>query len=130
MLHLTGLLPVLPLVGASEQEPLQEVAVLVYVLDGERMVRAWPFEQLLEVVRGTLNGLPTPFAVGGGHERALAPLPVLLLARTVGGTLADIFVPLRPAFEVVKNFLDDLFTRGVASGNVEELLGRSQALTS
>jgi len=28
-LHLAGLLPVLPLVGASRQEPLQEVAVLV-----------------------------------------------------------------------------------------------------
>ena len=43
-----------PLIGASGQETLQEVAVLVLVLDGERMVRVWPFEQLLEVDRGTL----------------------------------------------------------------------------
>ena len=32
------------------------------------MVQAWPFEQLLEVVRGTLGGLLTPFAVGSGRR--------------------------------------------------------------
>ena len=40
VLHLAGLLPMLPLVGDSEQEPLQEDAVFVQVLDGESMVRA------------------------------------------------------------------------------------------
>ena len=29
------------------------------MLDGESMVRVWPFEQLLKVVRGTLGGLLT-----------------------------------------------------------------------
>ena len=54
------------------------------------MVRAWSFEQLLKVVRGTLNGLSTPLAVGGGHERALTPLLVLLLAGMVEGAFAGI----------------------------------------
>ena len=67
------------------------------------MVRALPFEQPLEVVRGTLGWLPTPFAVGSGHERALAPLPVFLLAATIGGAFAGVFVPLRLAFEAVED---------------------------
>ena len=49
------------------------------MLDRESMVWAWPFERLLEVVRGTLGRLPTPFAFGSGHERALTPLLILLL---------------------------------------------------
>ena len=57
----------LPLVRASGQEPLQKNVVLVQVLDGESMVRAWPFKQLLEVVRGVLRGLLAPCAVGVGH---------------------------------------------------------------
>ena len=72
------------------------------------MVRAWLFEQLLEVVWGTLGGLPTPLAVGGGHERALAPLLVLLLVGTVGGAFAGVLIPLCLAFEVVKNRRDRL----------------------
>ena len=61
------------------------------------------FEQLLEVVRGTLSGLPTPFAINGGHERALAPLLVLLFIGMVGGTFTGILIPLCLAFEAVKN---------------------------
>ena len=94
------------------------------------MVRAWLFEQLLEVVRGTLSRLPTPLAVDGGHERALAPLLVLLLAGTIGGAFTGILVPLCLAFEVVKNCFDSLFARGIAGGDVEELLGGSWALMS
>ena len=30
------------------------------MFDGEGIVRAWPFEQLFEVVWGALGGLPTP----------------------------------------------------------------------
>ena len=93
------------------------------------MVRAWPFEQLLEVDQGTLGGLPTPFAVGGSHERALTPLPVLL-AGTVGGVLAGVFILLRLAFEAVEDRSDRLLARGMAGGDVEELLGGSRALTS
>ena len=63
-----GVLPVLPYVGAPRQEPLHEVIVLVQMLDGEGMVRAWPLEQLLEVVRSALRGLLTTPVVGGGHE--------------------------------------------------------------
>ena len=63
------------------------------MLDGERMVLAWPFEQLLEVVWGTLGGLLTPLMVGSGHERALAPLLVLLVG-AVGGAFTSVVVPL------------------------------------
>ena len=78
------------------------------MLDGESMVQARPFKQLLEVVRGTLGGLPTPLAVGGGHEQALALLLVLLLARMVGDAFAGVLVPLRLAFDAVENRPDRL----------------------
>ena len=67
------------------------------------MVRAWPFEQLLKVVRGTLGELPTPLAVDSGHERALALLLVLLLIGAVGSAFAGVLVPLCLAFEAVEN---------------------------
>ena len=66
------------------------------------MVRASPFEQLLEVDWGTLDGLLTPIAVGSGHERALMPLLVLLLVGVVGGAFVDVLVPLCLAFEAVE----------------------------
>ena len=47
-----------------------------------------------------------PPAVGGGHERALAPLLVLLFDRTVGGPLPSILVLLRLAFEEVEDRFD------------------------
>ena len=72
------------------------------------MVRAWPFEQLLEVVWGTLHGLLAPLVVGSGHERALAPLLVFLLDGTVGGTFTGVLVPLCHTFEAVKNCPDRL----------------------
>ena len=82
------------------------------------------------MVRGTLGGLPTHLAVDGGHERALTPLLVLLLAGMVGGAFAGVLVPLRLAREAVKDRSDRLLARGMAGGNVEELLGGSRALTS
>ena len=69
--------------------------------------------------------LSTPLAVDGGHKRALAPLLVLLLARTVGGTFADVLVLLCLALEAVEDHSDGLLTRGMAGGDVEELLGGS-----
>ena len=68
------------------------------------------------MVRGTLGGLLTPFAVSGGHERALMPLLVLLFVGTVGGAFAGVLILLCLAFE--------------AGGDVEELLGGSRALAS
>ena len=68
------------------------------MLDGEGMVWVWPLEQLLKVIRGALRGLLTPPAIGGGHERALTPLLVLLLDGMVGGAFAGVLVPLRLAF--------------------------------
>ena len=72
------------------------------------MVQAWPFEQLLEVVQGTLRGLLAPLMVGNGHERALAPLHVLLLDRTVGGTFTGVLVPFRLSLEAVEDRSDRL----------------------
>ena len=72
------------------------------------MVRTWSFEQLLEVVRGTLGGLLSPLAVDGGDERALVLLLVLLFVGTVGGAFIGVLVPLCLAFEVVKNCPDRL----------------------
>ena len=66
-----------------------------------------------------------PPTVRGGHERALAPLLVLLLDGTVGGAFAGVLVLLRLAFEVVEDRFDCLLTRGMARGDVEELLGGS-----
>ena len=94
------------------------------------MVRAWSFEQLLEVVQGTLSGLSTPFAVGSGHERALMPLLVLLLVGAVGGTITGVLILLCLALRAVENCPDRLLAQGVAGDDVEELLGGSRALTS
>ena len=68
--------------------------------------------------------------VGGSHERALAPLPVLLFDRTIGGALSGVLIPLRLAFEVVKDRSNHFFARGMAGGDVEEFLGGSWALVS
>ena len=100
------------------------------MLYGKGTVWAMPFEQLLEVVWGSLSGLLTPLVVGGGLVQALAPLLVLLLARTVGGTFADVLVLLCLALEAVEDRSDRLLARGVAGGDVEELLGGLWALTS
>ena len=100
------------------------------MLDGESMVGAWPFEQLLEVVWGTLGGLPTYLTIGDGHERTLVPLLVHLLAGMVGGAFAGVLVPLCLALEAVEDRSDRLIARCVVGGDVEELLGGSWALTS
>ena len=81
------------------------------------------------MVQGTLHGLSAPIAIGDGHERALVPPLVLLLDRTVGGAFAGILIPLLLAFEAVEDHFDCLLARGMAGGNVEELLGGSWALT-
>ena len=58
------------------------------------------------------------------------PLLVLLFVGTVGGAIAGVLVPLCLALRAVKNCPDRLLARGVAGGDVEELLGGSWALTS
>ena len=98
--------------------------------DGEGMIWAWPFEQFLKVVWGTLGGLSTPLTVGGGHEQALMPLLVLLLAGIVGGAFISVLVSLCLAFEMVKDCSDCLLARGKVGGDVKELLGGSQTFTS
>ena len=94
------------------------------------MVQAWPFEQLLEVVRSTLHGLSTSPMVDGSYEQALMPLLVLLLDGMVGGAFTSVLIPLRLAFEAIEDCSDRLLARGVPSANVEELLGSSRALAS
>ena len=73
------------------------------------------------------SGPPT---VSGGHEQSLAPLPILLLDGMVGGTFTGVLVLFHLALKAVKDRSDRLLAQGVASGDVEELLGGSWALTS
>ena len=95
------------------------------------MVWAWPFEQLLKVVWGTLGGLPTTSLISGGHERALTPLLlVLLFGGTIGGAFAGVLVSPHLAIEVIEDGSDRFLARGVAGGVVQEFLGGSRALTS
>ena len=68
--------------------------------------------------------------VDSGHEQALTPLLVLLLVGAVGGAFTGILVRLCLAFGAVENRPDRLLARGVAGGDVEELLSGSWALTS
>ena len=68
-------------------------------------------------------------AVGDGHERALVLL-LVLLAGVVGGAFAGILVLLPLALEAVEDHSDRLLTQGMATGNVEDLLGGSWALMS
>ena len=94
------------------------------------MIQTWPFEQPLEVVWGTLGGLSPLLAISGGHERALVLLLVLLLVGTVGGAFISVPILLFLAFQAVKNHPNHLLARGMAGGDVEELLGGLWALIS
>ena len=58
------------------------------------------------------------------------PLLVLLLVGAVGGAFAGVLVLLRLALRAVENHPDCLLIRGMAGGNVDELLDGSWALTS
>jgi len=58
------------------------------------------------------------------------PLLVIFFVGVVGGVFIGILVPLFLALRAVKNCPDCLLTRGMAGGDVEELLGGLQALTS
>ena len=53
-----------------------------------------------------------------------------LLVGVVGGAFAGVLVPLCLVFETVKNRPDRLLARGVAGGDVEELLSGSRTFTS
>ena len=50
---------------------------------------------------------------------------VFLLDGAIGGAFVGILVPLHLALGAVKNLSDRLLARGVAGGDVEELLGSS-----
>ena len=58
------------------------------------------------------------------------PLFVLLLVGAVGGSFAGVLVPLCLAFGAVENSPDRLLARGVAGGDVEELLGGPRTLVT
>ena len=74
-------------------------------------------------------GFRPPFRSCGGHERALAPLLVLLLTGTARGTFVGVLFPLCLALEAVKDRSNHLLARGVAGGDVEELHGGLLTLT-
>ena len=58
------------------------------------------------------------------------PLLVVLLVGAVGGAFTGILVLLHLALGTVENCSNHLLARGMAGGDVEELLGGSRALTS
>ena len=57
-------------------------------------------------------------------------LLILSFGGTIGGAFAGTLVPPCLALEAIKDRSDHLLTRGMASGDVEELLGGSWALAS
>ena len=59
------------------------------MLGRESVVWAWPLEHFFKVVQSAFRGLPSTFTVGGGHERVVAPL---LLIISLGGTIGGAFV--------------------------------------
>ena len=60
------------------------------MLDGESMVRTWSFEQLLEVVRGALDGLSTPLrSAAAMSEPSRHCLFFFLLGRLEAPSLAS-----------------------------------------
>ena len=71
-----------------------------------------------------------PLVVDSGHEQALAPLLVLLLDGTVGGTFTDVLVSFCLALEVVEDRSNCHLTRGMAGGDVKELLSGPQTLAA
>jgi hypothetical protein len=73
------------------------------------VVRAWPFKQLLIVVRGALGRCLLALLLGSNHERGPVSLLVpLFLTRAVGGAFTDILVPLGLASGTVKDRPDRL----------------------
>jgi hypothetical protein len=89
-------------------------------------------EHLLEVVEGALSGRPLALSFGSGHEQALVPLLVvvlLLLTEAVGGTLIGVLVPLCLAFRAIEDCPHRVLAKGVANGNVEELLSSPWAFS-
>jgi hypothetical protein len=69
----------LPLLGTSLQVLLHEGAVLIQMLDGKDVVRAWLLQHLLEKIRGLPDGRPASLSVSGSYEGApVVPLVLLL----------------------------------------------------
>ena len=100
------------------------------MFDGEGVVWVWPLEKLVEVIGGALGRRSAGFSLGGSHERAPAPFPVLLLIRTVRGAFVGVLVPLRLASGAIKNCSNCLLVGSVAGRDVEEFLGSPWALMS
>ena len=83
------------------------------------------------MVQSALRGLPTTTVVSGGHGRALAPLILILLfGGTIGGAFTGVLVSPHLAIEAIEDGIDCFLARGVAGGDVEELLGGSWVLMS
>ena len=79
------------------------------MLYGKGVVRAWPLEHFFEVVRSTLRGLSTTFAVSSGHEQVLALLLLILpFGGTIRGAFASTLVLPCLALEAIKDRSDRL----------------------
>lgn len=84
---------------------------------------------LLSPLRSPPLGL-SPGSVSGSNQRAIMTLLALLFARLVRRALAGGLVVRCHVLPPVGDNADRFFPRGIASGNVEELLGRSRASAS
>ena len=88
------------------------------------VVWAWPLEHFLEVVRSAFHRLPTTFAVGGRHERVVAPLLLIFLfGGMVRGAFAGVLVLPHLSVGAIKYGSDHLLSRGMTGGDVQEFLG-------
>jgi ethanolamine transporter EutH len=78
------------------------------------------------VVQGALSRRLLALVLSSGHERASRPwLVLLLLSGAVRGAFVGVLVPLGLAMGAVEDRSDRFLARGVAGGDVEELLGGS-----
>ena len=94
------------------------------MLHGELVVRARSLKQLVEEAGSAFGGRLPSLAFDRGHEGGLAPLlALLLLLLAVGGAFVGVLLSLRLAFGTIEDRSNRLFTRSVASGDVELFRG-------
>ena len=108
------------------QKALEEFVVLVEVLDGVGVVGAWALHELIEVVQEALLGL-LAHMISHGDQRGVsrsATIFLILFALLRGGALILVHAHgLAFVLAFVEDRSDRFLTRGVVSGDVEQVAG-------